>query len=95
MSRRRSSGRLSLTDIRRFIFDRLNTGGTKLNPQEIRNALSPGPLNKAIVDLTREPLFTKVFDIPPYGETDPNEYYENPARQKTCSTRAWVIANSS
>ena len=32
---------LTLTDIRRFIFDRLNTGGTKLNPQEIRNALTP------------------------------------------------------
>jgi hypothetical protein len=75
-------GRLSLTDIRRFIFDRLNTGGTKLNPQEIRNALNPGLLNKIIIELTREPLFTKVFDIPPYSETDPNDYYENPARQK-------------
>lgn len=74
--------RLTLTDIRRFIFDRLNTGGTKLNPQEIRNALSSGRLNKVIIDLTRLPLFTKVFDIPPYVETDPNEYYENPLRQK-------------
>lgn len=73
---------LKLTDIRRFIFDRLNTGGTKLNPQEIRNALHPGNFNKAIVDLTRDKLFTKVFDIPPYVEVDPNEYYENPARRK-------------
>ena len=75
-------GRLSLTDIRRFIFDRLNTGGTKLNPQEIRNALNPGVLNKVIIDLTRSALFTKVFDIPPYVETDPNDYYEDPARQR-------------
>jgi hypothetical protein len=75
-------GRLTLTDIRRFIFDRLNTGGTRLNPQEIRNALNPGNFNKVIIDLTRFDLFTKVFDIPPYVETDPNEYYENPLRQK-------------
>ncbi|MBN8712770.1 MAG: DUF262 domain-containing protein [Xanthomonadales bacterium] len=74
--------RLTLTDIRRFIFDRLNTGGTKLNPQEIRNALNPGNFNQIVISLTRLTLFTKVFDIPPYTETDPNEYYENPDRQK-------------
>lgn len=78
----KAQGRLSLTDIRRFIFDRLNTGGTKLNPQEIRNALNPGNFNKVIIDLTRLRIFTEVFDIPPYVETDPNEYYENPERQK-------------
>ena len=72
----------NLTDIRRFIFDRLNTGGTKLNAQEIRNALNPGVLSKVLIDLTRFPLFTEVFDIPPYKETDPSDYYENPERQK-------------
>jgi hypothetical protein len=75
-------GRLTLTDIRRFIFDRLNTGGTKLNPQEIRNALNPGVFNKILIDLTRFRLFTEVFGIPPYVESDPNDYYENPDRQK-------------
>lgn len=73
---------LNMTDLRRFIFDRLNTGGTKLNPQEIRNAIHTGNFNKAIVELARDQLFTKVFDIPPYVEVDPNEYYENPARRK-------------
>ena len=77
-----ASGVLTLTDIRRFIFDRLNTGGTKLNPQEIRNALNPGVFNKILIELTRISLFTEVFDIPPYVETDPNDYYENPDRQK-------------
>lgn len=76
------SGQLSLTDIRRSIFDRLNTGGTKLNPQEIRNALNPGLFNKAVVRLTRFDLFTRVFEIPPYTEEDPNTYYENETRQK-------------
>ena len=77
--------RLSLTDIRRFIFDRLNTGGTRLNAQEIRNALNPGVFNKVLTETTRFNLFTKVFGIPPYVEadlTEPNDYYENPDRQK-------------
>jgi hypothetical protein len=81
-SEQTASRRLTLTDIRRFIFDRLNTGGTKLNPQEIRNALNPGVFNKILIELTRFRLFTEVFDIPPYTETDPNDYYENPDRQK-------------
>jgi hypothetical protein len=81
-SEKSASRRLTLTDIRRFIFDRLNTGGTKLNPQEIRNALNPGTFNKVLIDLTRFKIFTDVFDIPPYTETDPNDYYENPDRQK-------------
>ncbi|WP_263769392.1 DUF262 domain-containing protein [Propionivibrio soli] len=79
---KKTQEQITLTDIRRFIFDRLNTGGIKLNPQEIRNALNTGDFNKVIIDLTRFRLFTKVFDIPPYIESDPNEYYENPQRQK-------------
>jgi uncharacterized protein DUF262 len=69
------------TDIRRFIFDRLNSGGKQLNAQELRNAIYPGSFNRAIVDLARERMFTSVFGIPPYTEADPNEYYENPKRQ--------------
>lgn len=71
-----------LNDIRRFIFDRLNTGGTKLNPQQIRNALNPGVLSRTIIEISRLPVFTRVFEIPPYTESDPNDYYENPRRQK-------------
>lgn len=76
------AGALSLTDIRRFIFDRLNTGGTKLNHQEIRNAIYPGQFNKSLVNLSRYRLFTDTFEIPPYTEADPNDYYENEKRQK-------------
>lgn len=75
-------GNLSLTDIRRFIFDRLNTGGTRLNAQEIRNAIYPGYFNKALVELSRFKIFTDTFDIPSYTEADPNDYYENVERQK-------------
>lgn len=77
-----ASKSLTIKDIRRFIFDRLNTGGTKLNPQEIRNALNPGVFNDILIDITRSPRFTTVFEIPAYRGTDPNDYYEDPRRQK-------------
>ena len=72
----------SQVDIRRFIFDRLNTGGRKLNPQELRNAIYPGNFNQLIVKMARRREFTDVFGIPPYTEAEPNDYYENLARQK-------------
>jgi hypothetical protein len=75
-------GNFSITDIRRLVFDRLNTGGRQLNAQEIRNALNPGPLNQCIIELSRFVLFTEVFGIPPYDEDDEEDYYENPTRQK-------------
>ncbi|WP_084013537.1 DUF262 domain-containing protein [Mesorhizobium sp. LNJC384A00] len=81
-SERDPDNKFSITDVRRFIFDRLNTGGTKLNAQELRNAINPGFFTKATVDLARHPLFTEIFGIPPYVEANPSDYYQNPARQK-------------
>jgi hypothetical protein len=81
-SERSPDNMFTITDIRRFIFERLNTGGTKLNAQEIRNAIYPGNFNKGIVELTRERIFTDVFGIPPYTEANPSDYYESPVRQK-------------
>ncbi|GAB4084010.1 hypothetical protein GCM10028784_06400 [Myceligenerans cantabricum] len=63
-------------DVRRVLFDRLNTGGIRLNPQELRNALYPGRLNDLLVELARTDLFTTAWGIPRYQpgeETDPSE----------------------
>src|SRR6266851_6228494 len=68
--------------VRRLVFERLNTGGRPLNPQEIRNSLFRGPFNDMIVELARNNTFCRIFNIPTYTKTDLNEYYENPARQK-------------
>ena len=75
-------GKFSITDVRRLVFDRLNTGGRRLNAQEIRNALNPGPINNCIMELSRFDRFTKTFGIPAYTEDDREDYYENPVRQK-------------
>lgn len=60
-------------DVRRVLFDRLNTGGIRLNPQELRNALYPGRLNALLISLARSPLFTSVWNIPPYRSGEEKE----------------------
>ena len=53
-------------DVRNVLFERLNTGGEKLNPQELRNALYPGYFNKMLLDIARYKAFVKVWGIPEY-----------------------------
>jgi Protein of unknown function DUF262 len=51
-------------DVRTVLFDRLNTGGEKLNPQELRNALYPGRFNKMLIEIARSDEFTQAWGIP-------------------------------
>lgn len=57
-------------DIRKILFKRLNTGGVQLNPQELRNALYPGPFNELVEELSRYPLFTRAWGIPNSSDGD-------------------------
>jgi len=45
------------------VFQRLNTGGVGLNPQEVRNSAYPGPLNDLILKLSVNPKFHKLLRI--------------------------------
>ena len=56
---RPAEGQLSMTDIRRLVFDRLNTGGRRLNAQEVRNALNIGPLGQRLIRVY--PGFPTIF----------------------------------
>lgn len=56
------------SEIRKLVFERLNTGGQNLNPQELRNCLFAGEFNNLLIDLSRHPLFTAIWEIPPYAE---------------------------
>jgi hypothetical protein len=61
-------------DVRRVLFDRLNTGGIRLNPQELRNALYPGAFNAMLIRIARSNEFTETWGIPGYvvgEEVDP------------------------
>jgi hypothetical protein len=64
-------------DVRRVLFDRLNTGGISLNPQELRNALYPGTLNDLLISLARSEPFTTAWNIPPRTEGEEKNPSEN------------------
>ena len=55
---------LQQDDIRKIVFERLNTGGQHLNAQEIRNALYTGPFNDLLIRLSEDELFTRIWEIP-------------------------------
>jgi len=55
--------RQSDPDIKYQVFQRLNTGGIRLNPQEIRNSAWPGPLNTMILDESTTPEFHVALGI--------------------------------
>jgi hypothetical protein len=55
--------RQSDIDVKFEVFKRLNTGGVKLNAQEIRNSTYPGPLNDMLLEVSEHPLFHKLLGI--------------------------------
>ena len=63
------------SSLRETVFERLNTGGIKLERQEIRNALYRGPFNDLLEEITRTDLFREVWGMPRYV---PNEIERNP-----------------
>lgn len=50
--------------LKKIVFERLNSGGAKLNPQEIRNALINGKFNQLCIELARNDLFRKMWHMP-------------------------------
>lgn len=55
--------RQSDEDVKFNVFQRLNTGGVRLNAQEIRNSAWPGPLNELINRLSENAMFHRLLGI--------------------------------
>lgn len=53
-------------DVRMALFKRLNTGGVKLNPHELRNALYPSEFNEMLQRLARWDTFRDTWGVPRY-----------------------------
>lgn len=50
--------------MKQLVFERINSGGVKLEAQETRNALYDGPMNELCADLSRNKYFCLLFGIP-------------------------------
>jgi len=50
--------------LKQLVFERINSGGVKLEDQEARNAINDGPLNKLCIRLARNPFFCRMWGIP-------------------------------
>lgn len=55
-------------DLRTQVFERLNTGGERLNAQELRNSIYGGPFNGLLLELSALRPFTDAWEIPPHAE---------------------------
>jgi len=66
--------------LKQMVFERINSGGVRLTPQESRNAIFEGPLNDLCCELSRNEYLCRTWDIP---ETDDEELlFENKHYQK-------------
>lgn len=74
--------------LKQLVFERINSGGVKLEPQESRNALFNGPLNRLCMRLARNPYLCKTWGIPEPTEeellsgTESNELINNELYKK-------------
>lgn len=54
--------------LKQLVFERINSGGVKLEPQEARNAIYNGPLNQLCIELARDIHLCDMWEIPGPGE---------------------------
>jgi len=78
----------SALEIRQYVFERLNTGGEKLNAQEIRNCIYASNFNAMLIALARTPEFTSAWSIPPKEPDEPNKVSNRLMTNRLYSTMA-------
>ena len=55
---------IEATRLKQLVFERINSGGVRLEPQESRNAIYDGPLNKLCIRLARNQYLCETWQIP-------------------------------
>lgn len=64
-------------EMKKMVFERLNTGGVTLEDQEIRNALYNGPFNDLCISLSANNTFRKLWLINPDDIDDVDDELDN------------------
>lgn len=50
--------------LKQLVFERINSGGVRLSPQESRNAIFDGPLNQKCIELSKSASLCRLWGIP-------------------------------
>lgn len=56
--------------LKQMVFERLNSGGARLEPQETRNAIYDGPLNRLCIQLSKTASLCRLWGIPLADEAE-------------------------
>ncbi|MEA5528673.1 DUF262 domain-containing protein [Dolichospermum sp. UHCC 0684] len=68
-------------ELKRIVFERLNSGGEQLTPQETRNALQNGKFNQLCIKLSKNTYFRKMWNFPLESEGE-EKLLENESYKK-------------
>ena len=85
--------------LKQMVFERINSGGVKLEAQEARNALYNGPLNALCIRLARTPSFCKMWSIPTDEElaepsSQPSLWEDEPSSLNTEKAEGFLAHNA-
>lgn len=72
-------------NLKQMVFDRINSGGEKLTPQEKRNANFDGKLNRLCIRLSENQSLCKAWDIP-LEDGNPDRIHSERAENKLFKT---------
>lgn len=67
-------------DLKKMVFERLNSGGVRLTHQESRNAIFNGPLNQLCLELSRNASLCRLWNIPLPDEAELSD--QGPSKER-------------
>jgi hypothetical protein len=83
-----SQDKSTAMELRQYVFERLNTGGERLNAQEVRNCIYASHFNDILIKVARSDAFTSAWGVPPKETGEPHQVSKKLANNRLYSTMA-------